>query len=125
MLLPVPPPKYDQQTESRRNLILKQENAKNRKNNADVVVGNGQRLIMYDANGVQYVVSFSTTGGLLINGLPFKTALYTVATLPAAGNRGRRAHVSDATAPTFLGTLTGGGTVSCPVFDNGTAWVPG
>ena len=48
---------------------------------------------------------------------------YTVATLPAAGTAGRRTYVTDATLPTFLGTLTGGGAVVCPVFDNGTAWV--
>ena len=51
------------------------------------------------------------------------TAGYTVATLPAAGTAGRRAYVTDATAPTYLGTLTGGGSVVCPVFDNGTTWV--
>jgi hypothetical protein len=50
-------------------------------------------------------------------------AAFTVATLPAAGTQGRRAWVTDATVPTFLGTLTGGGAVVCPVFDNGTAWV--
>ena len=50
---------------------------------------------------------------------------YTVATLPAAGTAGRRAYVTDATAPTWLGALTGGGTVKCPVFDNGTAWIAG
>jgi len=50
---------------------------------------------------------------------------YAVATLPAAGTQGRRAWVTDATAPTFLGALTGGGAVVCPVFDNGTAWVAG
>jgi hypothetical protein len=48
---------------------------------------------------------------------------YTVATLPAAGTAGRRTYVTNALAPTFLGTLTGGGSVVCPVFDNGTAWV--
>ena len=48
---------------------------------------------------------------------------YTVATLPTAGTQGRRAWVTDATAPTFLGALAGGGAVVCPVFDNGTAWV--
>ena len=48
---------------------------------------------------------------------------YTVATLPAAGTAGRRTYVTDALAPTFLGALTGGGAVVCPVFDNGTAWV--
>jgi hypothetical protein len=50
---------------------------------------------------------------------------FTVAGLPAAGTQGRRAWVTDATAPTFLGALTGGGAVVCPVFDNGSAWVAG
>jgi hypothetical protein len=49
---------------------------------------------------------------------------FTVATLPA-GSVGMRAYVTDATSPTFLGTLTGGGTVTCPVFYNGSAWVAG
>jgi hypothetical protein len=48
---------------------------------------------------------------------------YTVATLPAAGTAGRRTYVTDALAPVYLATLTGGGAVVCPVFDNGTAWV--
>jgi len=47
---------------------------------------------------------------------------YTVATLPA-GTIGDVAYVTDATAPTYLGALTGGGSVVCPVFHNGTAWV--
>lgn len=47
---------------------------------------------------------------------------YTVATLPT-GSQGDKAYVTDALAPTFLGTLTGGGTVVTPVFHNGTAWV--
>ena len=50
---------------------------------------------------------------------------YTVGTLPTAGTAGRRAYVTDATTPTWLGVLTGGGAVRCPVFDNGTAWVAG
>lgn len=52
------------------------------------------------------------------------TGGYTVATLPA-GTVGQRAYVTDATAPTFLGALTGGGAVVCPVFYNGSAWVAG
>ena len=47
---------------------------------------------------------------------------YTVVTLPT-GVEGDTAYVTDATAPTYLGTLTGGGSVKCPVFFNGTAWV--
>ena len=50
---------------------------------------------------------------------------FTIATLPAAGTQGRRAWVTDALAPTFLGALTAGGAVVTPVFDNGTAWVAG
>jgi hypothetical protein len=52
-----------------------------------------------------------------------ETTGYTVATLPTAGIAGRRAYVTDATAPTYLGALVGGGAVTCPVFDNGVAWV--
>ena len=52
------------------------------------------------------------------------TKSYTVATLPA-GVTGMRAYVTDATTPTFLGTLTGGGAVVCPAFYDGTAWVAG
>lgn len=48
---------------------------------------------------------------------------YTVATLPTGAITGAIAYVTDATAPTYLGTLTGGGSVVCPVFYNGTAWV--
>jgi hypothetical protein len=55
------------------------------------------------------------------------TSGFTVATLPAAGTAGRRAFVTDqnAACPAVGGTLTGGGAVKCPVFDNGTAWVSG
>ena len=47
---------------------------------------------------------------------------YLVANLPT-GTLGDRAYVTDATSPTYLGTLTGGGAVKCPVFYNGSAWV--
>lgn len=49
---------------------------------------------------------------------------YTVATLPA-GVVGMFAYVTDALAPTFLGTIVGGGLVTTPVFYNGTNWVGG
>ena len=53
--------------------------------------------------------------------------VYTVATLPATAAagmvQGAHAVVTDATDPTYLGALTGGGAVVCPVFYNGTAWV--
>jgi hypothetical protein len=48
---------------------------------------------------------------------------FTVATLPAAGTAGRFAYVTDATAPVWNMTLTGGGAVTILVMDNGTNWV--
>lgn len=55
---------------------------------------------------------------------PVTVATYTVGTLPL-GVRGDLAYVTDATACTFTGVLTGGGTVVCPVFYNGSAWIGG
>ncbi|HQT62608.1 hypothetical protein [Acidiphilium sp.] len=49
--------------------------------------------------------------------------VYTVAKLPTGLPTGSRAFVSDATAPTYLGALTGGGSVFCRVMFNGTEWV--
>lgn len=70
----------------------------------------------------------ATSGTLKFLGNPIAdtTAIklhgYTVATLPA-GVTGNLAYVTDATTPTYNGTLTGGGAVVVPVFYNGTAWV--
>lgn len=50
------------------------------------------------------------------------TAGFTVATLPV-GVIGMVAYVTDATAPSYLGVVSGGGTVTCRVFYNGTSWV--
>lgn len=55
---------------------------------------------------------------------PARLNAYTVGTLPA-GTVGDTAYVTDATAPTYLGALTGGGAVVCPVFRNATIWVSG
>lgn len=57
-----------------------------------------------------------------INDYSLKEISYTVATLPA-GTVGDKAMVTDATTPTYLGTLTGGGAITCLVFYNGTNWV--
>jgi hypothetical protein len=62
-----------------------------------------------------------TAGNVISTGI-VRTRSYTVATLPA-GTQGDMAYVTDATAPTYLGALTGGGAVVCPVFYNGTIWV--
>lgn len=49
----------------------------------------------------------------------------TVAALAScvSGIKGERATVTDATSPTYLGTLTGGGAVVAGALCNGTAWV--
>lgn len=74
--------------------------------------------------GVGQVVRQANAGGAFTVGLDTG---YTVAGLPAAavGLKGARAYVTDATAPTFLGALTGGGAIVTPVFCNGAAWVAG
>lgn len=68
--------------------------------------------------------SGTTNLGTTVTGLATISAGYTVASLPA-GTLGMRAYVTDALSPSFLGTLTGGGTVKVPVMHNGTAWVAG
>lgn len=85
----------------------------------------------YQGGSDTLIGTFSSTGLTLGTGANLVMASattvrlggYTVATLPAAGTAGRTAYVTDATAPTYLGALTGGGAVVCPVFDNGVAWV--
>ena len=72
-----------------------------------------------DDDHTQYLLA---SGSRALTG-PIRLQGYTVATLPTAGTAGRVAYVTDATAPTYLGALTGGGAVVCKVFDNGTAWV--
>ena len=82
-------------------------------------------LTFRSAASVNYGV-FSSTGlgvtGALSATTTIKTGGYTVGTLPA-GTVGMRAYVTDATAPTYNGALTGGGAVTVPVFYNGAAWV--
>lgn len=88
--------------------------------------------------GNNFVISrFSDAGGFL--GVPFtinrasglvtvanglQLPVTTVASLPTcgAGLKGTMYAVSDATTPTYNGSLTGGGGVSVPVYCNGTAW---
>jgi hypothetical protein len=56
-----------------------------------------------------------------------KSTNYTVATLPSASTNGvgAKAFVTDALAPTFGTTVTGGGTVPVPVYSDGTNWKVG
>ena len=55
------------------------------------------------------------------------STVYTVATLPSASTSGAgaRAFVTDALAPTFGATVTGGGAVNVPVYSDGTNWKVG
>jgi hypothetical protein len=73
------------------------------------------------AAGVMKVTDGGSGDGT-ITAKSFRLKGYTVATLPTA-TQGDTAYVTDAVNPTYLGTLTGGGTVVTPVFYNGTAWV--
>lgn len=63
------------------------------------------------------------SGNLSVTGT-VKTGGYTVATLPT-GVTGARAYVTNALTPTFGSTVVGGGTVTIPVFYNGTNWIVG
>jgi hypothetical protein len=82
-----------------------------------------ERMRIHASGGVSIGNTTDPAAGNLSVTGTVRTQGYTVATLPAAGTKGRRAYVTDALAPTYLGALTGGGAVNCPVFDNGTIWV--
>lgn len=58
----------------------------------------------------------------ILKGVVNSAKSFTVSTLPT-GFLGDSAIVTDAITPTYLGTLTGGGAVKCPVWHNGTNWV--
>ena len=74
------------------------------------------------------VTNFQTTtvvaSGLITANGGVILPVSTVAALPAcnSSSAGEMRSVSDATAPTYNGALSGGGTVKVPVFCNGTAW---
>lgn len=83
--------------------------------------GVGTAMMTLTGAGALQTASSITTSSFV------RTAGSTVALLPTcnAGSAGARYYVTDASAPTFLGTLTGGGGVVAPVFCNGSAWVAG
>jgi hypothetical protein len=101
-------------------------------NNANAVLsvdmydgGAGNEFGQLGFNGageIYHRFSIGTWKKVLKEDTVIKLKSYTVATLPT-GTLGDIAMVTDATAPTYLGTLTGGGAVNCPVFYNGTIWV--
>ncbi|MDA6072824.1 hypothetical protein NJT12_24710, partial [Flavobacterium sp. AC] len=75
----------------------------------------------YSTQG-RVIVQMPLVSGILATTDDIKLKSYTVNTLPT-GTIGDQAYVTDATAPTYLGALAGGGSVVCPVFYNGTTWV--
>jgi trimeric autotransporter adhesin len=58
----------------------------------------------------------------IVSGGTVRLKGYTVATLPGSPVQGDTAFVTDALAPTFLGTIVGGGAIVTKVFYNGTNW---
>ena len=104
--------------------------------NASATQRNFQTIIGASAIGVNddnaitlgRIGTDSVYAGLALLGLKDNAgSIYTVAQLPPASTaiKGARSQVSDALAPTWMGALTGGGSVVCPVFCNGSTWVPG
>jgi len=103
---------FRQEQDNSRSFILKK--------NGNLLIGTitdngiaGDKLQVSGAIAVSSTIKAGTT---------VRLKNYTVATLPA-GVQGDTAYVTDALSPTYLGALVGGGSVVCPVFYNGTAWV--
>jgi hypothetical protein len=86
----------------------------------DSTIQNDTGLLFVRVVGGTIVFEYSTTR--LRAYVPIRLPGYTVATLPA-GAAGDTAYVTDALAPVFLGTVVGGGAVTCPVFFDGANWV--
>lgn len=85
----------------------------------DIFIKSTLNLAIPTVSSVISVTAPTVAGNYRIPVEPQNT--YTVATLPTAV-LGSTAVVTDATAPTYLGTLVGGGSVICPVWYNGTSW---
>jgi hypothetical protein len=83
----------------------------------------GGSTLQFQAAGLP--VQLTISGTLISAVVPIKTLTSTVAGLPAAGQVGARAFVTDAstTLPLGLGlTVVGGGANKVPVYDDGAAW---
>ncbi len=96
--------------------------------NAQVSLG-GNVGFDFSAAGTMNFISgggyfFSGTSVLAKALKPLQLSAFTVAALPAcnATYQDTMAVATDATAPTYRGTLTGGGTVRTPVYCDGVAW---
>lgn len=92
---------------------------------------NGRYYISQTIGGTGVYLPFVFRGGITdsfklnIDGTQQEILTFTVSTLPTcnSGKKGTVTAVTDATSPTYNGTLTGSGTVYTPVICNGTAWV--
>ncbi len=97
----------------------------NNQTNATETLGIYQKTA---ASAATLVMQVSPLGNAFFAGTT-RTGGYTIAAganqIPAAGFAGRRAYVTDqlTTCPAFGGTFTGGGSVVCSAFDNGTNWI--
>ena len=64
MRLPLPSINYAAQIESFRNQTIEQADAQNLKNNKDIEIADGQRIILRSANGTRYKIVVSNAGVL-------------------------------------------------------------
>jgi len=57
----------------------------------------------------------------------YYSTVFTVSTLPTCNSAamGKKTYVSDATSPTYLGALSGGGSTWSPAICNGSGWISG
>ena len=85
----------------------------------DISTGNVSDIVRFTKNSARQ--AYITHDGKVV-GSRISTSGYTVATLPS-GTIGDTAYVTDAVSPTYLGNLVGGGSIVCPAFYNGTAWI--
>lgn len=77
----------------------------------------GPGVLQFKVNGAQVAAMFGTTAtfNLKTTAPLVGTSGYTVSTLPSSPSNGDRAFVTDATACTFMLSVTGGGSTPCPV----------
>jgi hypothetical protein len=90
-----------------------------------VSLQSGTSMTVGTTNNVPMLLVANNVTGLTINSDgTAKLTAFTVSGLPTCGSsqKGELAYVTDATAPTYRGALTGGGAVATPVFCNGSAW---
>ena len=86
--------------------------------------GNGGTCAIDIASGGSMTLGEGTTNVLTVKGVAALSA-FTVSTLPTcnSGAHGEIARVTDATGPTYGGTLTGGGSVEILALCNGSSWL--